>query len=288
MPVASPKEAAIKRIVDRVVEFATLPDIARQVIALVQDPKSNNTDLERIIARDPVLCGKILKVANSAMYGHSKKIASLRRAIDLLGHAAVRNISVAAAMSKLLGAKELSPGTTTHTVWHHAHATAACSRWLVGYVAEPIDREEAYLAGLLHEIGTILLHQVDPRGLQTALQNATADRPLIQAEDEQFGANHQDIGAALCEAWRLPRAVSQSIAHHHAPLLAPAPARSLAGLTYIADILTAKLPGAYQADLVTDEPDPRILEAFGLSADLLPDLLEAVRYALEANTWDLT
>ncbi|MEN0061311.1 MAG: HDOD domain-containing protein [Myxococcota bacterium] len=266
----------LKRALAAAARIATLPQVAARVIELVEDPNSQNAEIEQVIQADPVLSAKILKVANSPMYGFTQKVASVRRAVDLLGHAATRNVTIAVSMAKLFQPGALVPGVDAEALWRHSNATAIASRHVADYFGAP--PEEAYLAGLLHEIGIVLEMLVDRGALQQALRLARTDPNvrLCEAERSCFGTDHAKIGAALCREWKLPVAVGQAVAEHHEPT-SDAP---LAAVVHLANALVPEEPEGFGLDVGADEPTEWMLACLSATPTDLAAVSERVRQAV--------
>ena len=280
--VAPDRQQAVQRALAAVARIATLPLVATQVIALVEDPNSKNAELVEIIEQDPVLAAKVLKVANSPMYGFAQKIGSVRRAVDMLGHGATRNITIAASMAKLFRGVALAPGVTAEQVWEHSRIVAILARALAEHVDHP-SPEEAYLAGLLHEIGTMLEALVDKAALERAICrfHARHSQHLWQAESELLGADHQDFGGALCRAWKLPAGVCDAVAHHHTFEAAPCDSRVLAAIVAVADAAAATLPSGAPFDRA--DQDPAALALLALDEAHVASITEVVAQTLSGS-----
>src|SRR5687767_11448677 len=131
MPVdAQSREQAVNSAIREISHIATLPEITLKIIKLVESPKSTAQDLHKVIANDPALCSRILKVVNSSFYGLPGQIGSINRAIVMLGLNAVKNIAIAASLSKLFRGGDLTPGFSAKSLWKHSVCVAAASKLL--------------------------------------------------------------------------------------------------------------------------------------------------------------
>src|SRR5689334_16392590 len=129
-PTAIDPNELVQKMVKQVSTIATLPEITAQIIRTVEDPKSTATNLHKIVSHDPALVTRILKVVNSSFYGLPGQIASIERAIVLLGLNAVKNIAVAASLGQLFRGVKLCEGFTAKDLWKHCVAVAVTSREL--------------------------------------------------------------------------------------------------------------------------------------------------------------
>lgn len=228
MPTFRADVPSLEALLDRVEELAPLPQAASRVIGVTEDDRFSAYDLAAIIATDTALTAKILRLANSASYGFPRRIATVRDAVVLIGFRSVRSMAIAASILDLITVSSESR-FNGDLFWGHS---VAC-----GLAAEAMAREsrdarpdEAFTAGVLHDVGRLVLSQYAAdafgRALYLALQEA---RPLIDVERSQFGYDHAQVGAGLAQRWHFPDNVREAIADHHD--LAITADRS--GLTYV-------------------------------------------------------
>src|SRR5258705_2309614 len=155
--------------VKKVSSIATLPEVTAKIIATVEDPKSTAAALHKIVSHDPALVTRIIKVVNSAFYGLPGQIGSVERAIVLLGLNAVKNIAVAASLGQLFRSVKLCEGFTAKDLWTHCIAVAVTARELAKQMKLPIA-DEAFLAGLIHDVGILVALHVYPEKLRTVCE----------------------------------------------------------------------------------------------------------------------
>ena len=249
--------------------IATLPEVTLKIIALVEDPNSTAQDLHKVIANDPALCSRILKVVNSAFYGLPRQIGSINRAIVLLGLNAVKNIAIAASLSKLFRGGELCPHFSARDLWMHSIACATASKLMCDQLRLGLP-DEAFLAGLIHDIGIMVEMQADRHKLVEVFnqlkigKDRTPQADMRQLEQQFFGADHEAFGAGLCEAWKFPKSFANVAGHHHNPAELPSASRPLATIVHIADRLVAQLNQGFRGDLMTSEIDTNLVDELGL------------------------
>lgn len=253
--------------------LATLPEGTARIIQLVEDPNSTSRDLNRVINNDPALAARILKVVNSSFYGVPRQIDSIERAIMMLGLKSVRNIAIATGLSKLMSGGTIGHGFDIRDLWTHSIATAIGTQLL----AERTDRgllEEAFLAGLIHNIGIMVEIQArQPQfleALETALQDST--RGFRDIEMEKIGATHEHFGAGLCKLWKFPPSLAHVAAFHHHPWDLHSKHRALTALVHVADIMASRLNSAIPALTEHTEVRPRILRELKLTTEQLDEL----------------
>lgn len=275
---SSSREQVVSAAIREISHIATLPEVTLKIIQIVEDPKSTAQDLHKVVSHDPALCSRILKVVNSSFYGLPGQIGSINRAIVMLGLNAVKNIAIAASMSKLFRGGELTPAFGAKTLWNHSVSTAAACKLITDHLKIGLS-DEAFLAGLMHDIGIMVELQYDRSKLLEVLQKCGADNKgipcesMIALEDQIFGANHQDFGAALCERWKFPKALTFVTGFHHRPWDLAYENRTLTNIVFIADRIAGELEGGYRLDLPTAIEYPvQVLDELKLSTEKVNDL----------------
>lgn len=222
-------------------EIATLPEVTVKIIQIVENPKSTARDLHEVIKNDPALSARILKVVNSAFYGLPGQIASIDRAIVLLGLSAVKNIAIAASMTHLFNSGPAIEGFSGSEVWKHSIGTGVAARMLSAAQGRPTV-EESFLGGIIADLGLLVERQVFPKQLAEVIAQLDADGgDFCELEQQVIGADHQAFGAALAGKWRFPQPLCTTIGYHHKPHLLAAATRELPTLVCIADILVSRL-----------------------------------------------
>jgi len=271
------REQIVGEAIKQISHIATLPEITMKIIELVEDPTSTAQDLNNVISNDPALCSRILKVVNSSFYGLPGQIGSINRAIVLLGLNAVKNIAISASMAKLFRGGDLGPNFSAKDLWKHAVATAAASKMLADSLKLGVA-DEAFLSGLIHDIGVIVEMQFDRaklieviNKLQVGSDGAPA-RDMRDVENEIFGATHQEFGKALCEKWKFPQVFAQVTGFHHNPLDLAEGTRNMACLIHVADCLSAEAVPAFRLDLRSLQINPSVLDELKLTSEKVEEL----------------
>src|SRR5690348_4327823 len=183
----------VMEVVKKVTTIATLPEVTAQIIKTVEDPKSSAQQLHKIVSHDPALVTRILKVVNSAFYGLPGQIGSIERAIVILGLNGIKNIAVAASLGQLFRGAILCEGVSANDLWVHCIATAVAARDLARNMKLPLA-DEAFLAGLIHDVGLLVSLQVFPEKLRevcNAARHGGAD--FLNLERSIIGLDHQQL-----------------------------------------------------------------------------------------------
>ena len=268
--------------VSQLSHIATLPEVTLGIIELVENPRSSAQALNALIGRDPALSARVLRVVNSSFYGLPQQLGSINRAISLLGLNAVKNIAIAASLAKLFRGGALCDRFDAKDLWTHSISVATAARLLAGQTKRVVG-DEAFLSGLMHDIGIVVELQSDRAKLVKVfsdMQFDSAGNPLIDfrmVERTVYGADHCHFGIALCEQWKFAKSLVAACGHHHDPAQAPAEHRSMAWLILLADELAAD-NGGFNADIMSHQPSAEAMAAL----EITPAGIEAVKQALPA------
>lgn len=222
----------VAKLVENIEELPTLPDILGVIESVVNDPNSSADDLAKIISSDSALSGKVLKLANSAAFGFSRKVSSIKHAIALLGFRETQSLAVSVYVYDQLSGGEGDFNFKEY--WNHSFACATLSR-LIATEFKSSWIDVSYLAGLFHDIGRVAIAMAMKGKLNKAASlQSKRGISLIQAEEEALGITHAEAGYLLGEHWLLPRSLTNAIRHHHSPEEEPEP-KGLAGIVFLAN-----------------------------------------------------
>jgi HD-like signal output (HDOD) protein len=283
-PVGDPDPTAYA-VVQEISHIATLPQVTLKIVQLVEDPESSAQDLNRIVANDPALGARILKVVNSAFYGLPGQIGSINRAIVLLGMNAVKNIAIAASLAKLFRGGQITPTFSARDLWMHSVAVGAGTRLLAEQVGLGLP-DEAFLAGLIHDMGMMVEMQARRAKFIEALEMLEGQprMTLRAAEAAAVGATHERFGAALCRLWKFPISFSYVTGYHHHPLDLGQANRTLACLVNIADIAAAQRQLGYTRSVEGQAAEAGVLDSLGLTNAQIEQALVPLPQAVEEVT----
>lgn len=193
-----------------------LSNVVTQVLKLADDPNASPRTLEKIIERDPALTAKILRVGNSSYYGMSQ-VSSIGRAISVLGMNTIRSLVIGVAYQQILGARTVAQKFDKMLFWKHSLAVAVGSRILMK-ITQPLKSEELYVAGMMHDVGLLVMDKFAPSELDGALKVSIQDKiPLHIAEQSLYGFDHAQIGGLLAEKWKLTGTIGNAIKFHEDP-----------------------------------------------------------------------
>ncbi|MFG0250070.1 MAG: HDOD domain-containing protein [Phycisphaeraceae bacterium JB051] len=277
----STKADVVSSAIGEISHIATLPEVTLKIINLVEDPNSTAQDLNRVITNDPALGARILKVVNSAFYGLPGQIASINRAIVLLGLNAVKNIAIAASLAKLFRGGQIAPHFDAHDLWNHSIAVATATK-MIGKEAGLGLADEAFLAGLIHDIGIMVeIQAMRAKFVEVILKKKeNPELTLRSIETEILGADHQEFGAGLCKAWKFPNSFIYVTGYHHNPMDLEPDERKLACAVNLADIIVAKLGIGYTDTVDKIKLNKEVLDDLNLTTKQVEKVMEALPNAM--------
>lgn len=231
-----------------------LPSLPTVVLALLQSLEREQVNIDALadqIALDQALAAKTLRLANSSFYGMAREVATIEQAIAILGFRTVRSLATTAALMSAL-AGNAATRSNALPFWRHSIAVAICARELASRLH--LNPEQAYAAGLLHNIGRlVLVTQFASQYECTMAHRAEHDCSLFEAEQAVLGLDHAAVGQALAQYWKFPLELQQAVAFHHASIIIGQP--SLLVVIYAANAITHALDvSQHAADLVPPLP----------------------------------
>lgn len=206
--------AEYKDLMEKLKDIPTLPIVAMRVTELINDPNSSASDIAEILKKDQVLTAKILRLANSSYYAIPGGVSNVQRALAFLGFNTLAQLILGLSVVSLFKDAE-NTGFSMMAFWKHALGTAVCSESLARRLKYP-KPEEAFTCGLLHDIGKLVMYEVDPERLKkiTALTQERACS-FVEIEREQDLPSHSFLGELIATKWGLPQVIRLAIHYHH-------------------------------------------------------------------------
>ncbi len=275
------KEHVLDRI-RNIEDLPTLPSVALEVLSLAHQADVSIQDIAECIHRDPPLAAKVLRMANSVFYRRGeRKVETLHHAIIFLGLAEIINITTSLSVFSALKSRKAQEVSVRESFWDHSVAT--------GLIARHIDKKlgmktmgREFVAGLLHDIGKIILDQYFHQEFIAAYaMSIEKDRPMYETEMELCGTNHMEVGFFIAQKWNLPPYLADVILWHHQP--SQASSREMAALISMANLLAkaSQLPcgGDRMSFILTEEEAWKVLKERGLAVDSLD--IERITFEME-------
>lgn len=208
----------IEEILNQVESLPTLPGLALDIMSIAENPNASLSDMVLLIQRDPSLTVKILKIANSAYYGYTRKVNNLQSALLILGLREIRNISLSISVINLFQPSADRVSFNHHLFWLHSSGCAQIARSLAFKLGFFELELEAFTAGLIHDIGKIIIDQFLHEDFARILDLVHHEHlSFYEAENKILGTNHALIGSWLAKKWALPSELVEAIEYHHHP-----------------------------------------------------------------------
>ena len=227
-------EALIERLFSQIGDVSSLPAVALEIMELADDPKTGAEDLLDAVRGDPALSMRLMRTVNSAYYGLQEKVADLKQAITLLGFTEVRNLAMTAYLARLFRDTESHGVYSRRELWNHMVGTAMVAR-LTAETCGHVKPQEAYLAGLLHDVGLILIDQYLHKPFCRVIDTLREDVPVCDAEMRILGFDHATLGAYVASQWNLPKNLVATIGYHHCPMQYEGEHRALVSVVSLAN-----------------------------------------------------
>lgn len=245
-----------------------LPVLPRTYMALRQklaEPDAAIRDVVNIVEQDVAISAKVLQLVNSAFFGLPREVSSVKTAVGFLGIDTLQNLVLSAGVFSSFDQLAKLPGFSCEELQAHSQLTAK----IAGQIpASAHVRGIAVVAGMLHDVGKLVLATRAPEHFKRALKGAeTEGRPLHAVETELMGVSHAEVGAYLLGIWGLPSPVVEAVAHHHHPARVPQDFLDAVGIVYISNILAHQVAGRAPLPESSSQPeiDPEYLDRIGVS-----------------------
>lgn len=254
----------------------SFPDVFLRVNEMVGDPKSTSADIAKLIGQDPGLTVRLLKVANSPLYGSSRQVDSVARAVTLLGMAQIRDLVLATSTSQMFS-KVTTDIIFIDDFWQHSIFCGLAAKTLAN-ASGKVPSDFSFVAGLLHDVGTLVLFHEQPGQMRVALGMITDSRndmEMYQAEQAVFGFDHMQLGGALLRAWHLPERLQECVEFHHRPAEAKKFPVEVA-LVHIANALASYSAVRSVNETATPNIEPASWAITGLTPDVIEPTIEAI------------
>ena len=206
--------ADVDLLVGQIEEISSLPQVAIRVMEVANDANSSASDLKQVMENDMSLCARVLRCVNSSAYALRTRVTNLQQAIAYLGTKQVRNLAMTASVSELFAKNERIGPYSRSALWRHNVAVGICARMIC--MRRRVEAfEDAFLAGLLHDIGIVLEDQHAHTQFTQMIHSLDGNQSLPATEREHLGFDHATIGGKLAEKWGFPESVTAAIRWHH-------------------------------------------------------------------------
>ena len=257
---------SLARLLIKVKSMPPLPQSIAQILELTKSAKSSAHDLTKVCERDPKLTTNMLKLANSPYYGFSRKISTISHAIVCLGLDTVKSIALTSSTQEMLNNEVPAYALEEGMLWQHSICCATCARIISKRIGFK-ESEEAYIAGLLLDIGKIMLSNFSEDQFVLIIEKAQNNRiSFDRAEKEILGFDHSKIGGKIIEKWNLPSILVEAVQYHHCPDNAKI-SKKLTYIVHLADAISCMLGIGLGCDGLMYVFEDNTLDVLDLSKD---------------------
>ncbi len=271
-----------KKLVGEIRNLQAPSPVVVQLVTLLNSPDADNQQILKLVKCDGILCGKLLAICNSAASGLSQRLGSVEEAVFHLGYQKVYQHVLSVGFGQGLSRSLPGYSIDDKELWRHSLLTAM--------IAESIQTSDrpmalepsvAYTAGLLHDIGKVVLNrQLAPEYVAAIRQDIEKNgHSRIEAERAVLETDHAEVGACLLQSWKLPQTIVEAVANHHEPVVEPHPSPSL--LVHLANTLAHELGSAPGWDAYAIRTDERALSVLGFDTNKIECLLLAAYGSLQ-------
>jgi putative nucleotidyltransferase with HDIG domain len=247
-------DSKVRRVVTNIRNLPTPPIVFHQIQKVINDPRSGATQVAAVLAEDPAMSVKVLKLTNSAFYGLAREVESVKQAVVIVGMEAIKNLVLSASVLDMFKGGGIDQDFQ-EAFWRHSLATAFCCRLLARRIKTRgiVDPDAAFSAGLLHDVGKIVVSCYLPSEFAAFRAARETDQVHLDHEIEMsvLGFDHAQVGSVLAVQWKLPHKLNDAIACHHVPQLSEGDS-PIAHIVHLADFLakSAFYDGETEAHLV--------------------------------------
>lgn len=268
---------ALKERAQQIKELSTLPGVILKILEVMNNPVSDARDVEREIMEDPVITAKVLRVANSPFYGTDRDISTISQAVVLMGFAEVQNIALSVSIFSRFA--EPTRMFDRREFWEHCFATAIAAEALQRRVSAQTN--EGFVAGLLHDIGRIVLDQYFPDEFREIATLAEAQKiSLLEAERKILGVTHGDVGYWVTEQWNLPTILTDSILFHHSPFSCRE-SYVLTSIVHVADVISKAFGSYMTKEIPATSKDESAFRLLNLDSEKVMELADLITKKME-------
>ncbi len=206
----------IDRVFHKIGDVSSLPTRAVEIMDLAQDSEADAADLIDVIRGDPAIAMRIMRTVNSSFHGVREPVGDLKQAVMLLGFQEIRNIAMSAYVAPLFRETTGYKSYSREGLWNHMVGTGVVAQTIAN-TSGRVNPQEAYLAGLLHDIGFVMIDQYLHKPFRRIINALTPEAPAYEVERETIGFDHSELGEYVAVQWQLPKHLTDAIGHHHHP-----------------------------------------------------------------------
>ncbi|WP_136680791.1 HDOD domain-containing protein [Neptunomonas sp. XY-337] len=262
----------IKDLLAQTSKLPNVPEVVRELIQALNQPNADYSEIAQKVSKDQTLSLKILRLVNSAHFGLSRKVSSIDEATVMLGMEKLKTLVIASGFANSTGDVE---GLDIKSFWSESFRVATLAKWLAEQT-DKVEADKAFTAGVIHNIGRLLLHLAQPnraQAIQTLIEESGVSRS--EAERERLGFATQDAGKELLDMWKFPEELGIAVQQHKKPLTFQE-TQALSCVINIACYLNAAIRDQKDEEAVIEGFPTEVAINAGLPADIVDKLPEAL------------
>lgn len=260
-----------EKLADKVLTITSLPTVYLKLVETADNPASSNQDFVAIISEDVGLSVRLLKLVNSAFFGYPSKIDSLNRAVTIVGIKQLQDLALATSIFEMFR-NIPNAYVSMESFWKHSIACGVMARILANYRRD-FNIERAFVSGLLHDIGSLIMFMLMPEEINTVFATARSQQQLVYRTEKQIlGFTHAGVGSRLLKRWKLPEQIVYAVNYHHTPNAADRFKVDVA-LIHVADLIITALDCDSSGEHLVPPLNNAAWNELGLSVSILDALL---------------
>lgn len=265
----------LQQLVQNIRDLPALPEVVVRVMRMADDPRSNAAGVAQVIATDQAMAARVLKLANSAFYGLPRQVSTLSEAVVILGLRTIKNLAIAASTFELLNREVAGYWLQRGELWRHSLACASAAQLIAARVGMAVT-EEAFVAGLLHDIGKVAINLFVRDEFERIIECAIQQQiPFVEAEEAVLGFDHAMAGGLIAEKWNLPPSLTYAIRYHHR-LGTHGEDNALVGVVHVADAVVIMMGIGIGRDGLYYRVEESVLNGLGLRQSDIDALCDQV------------
>ncbi len=273
-------DSKVKQVVSSIRNLPTPPIVFDQIQKIMKNPNASAAQVAAVLAEDPAMSVKVLKLTNSAFYGLSREVASVKQAVVIVGLEAVKNLVLSASVLDMFKGKSMDR-EYQERFWRHSLAVGCSTRILACRIKDRtlVDPDVAFSAGLLHDLGKMVALCYLPGEFAQFAQARAINTTLtdVELEEQVIGFTHTQIGGYLAAHWKLPQQLCNAVAFHHRPHSCKQDS-PLAHVVHLADYLAKKAYCEVDQAYLVGTAEDGVAEHLGLADDDLEGFNDVLRH----------
>lgn len=253
---------AVRKVAGQLQSLPAVPSLYTELVAMLSQPEATAPKVARLLEKDMAMCAKLLQLVNSAYFGLARKITNVDEAVVYLGFQTIKSLTLS--VKVFAGHASTVPKISLEGLQHRAMLAGTLAKRMLG--GSPYQHE-AFIAGMLHDIGTLLFVTQLPKELTLILAACEGGKGRLQAEAEVAGVTHADLGGYLLGIWGLPFPIVEAALHHHRPQEVPQTGFDTLAAVYLADALSHEVTQDSVPQAAEDEVDLPYLQRLGVTKE---------------------